>query len=312
MEAKPGERQSLSQRMAGAPISWGVCEIPEWGHLLSPERVLAEIAEVGLKATELGPEGFLPADPGALMALLSKYDLGLVGGFVPLRLDDPDLAGAARAVATRAARRLASAGAQVFVTAAFTSVPDLSWRPPISAGQWTHLLSMLAEVQAIARDHGLTHVLHPHVGTVIETDQEVRRVLDHSDVALCLDTGHLTIGGTDPLALAGRIPGRIGLVHLKDVDTRLAGRVRPGALTFVDAVKQGLFRPLGQGAVPISDVVFALEEAGYQGWYVLEQDTALPAEPAEGEGPLRDARSSLVYLREAAAKRPHQTAGGIR
>jgi inosose dehydratase len=97
-------------------------------------------------------------------------------------------------------------------------------------------------------------------------------------------------------------------VHLKDVDLRLAERVRAGRTTFVDAVRQGLFRPLGQGGLPIAEVVLALEEAGYRGWYVLEQDTALDAEPGPGEGPVVDVRSSLIYLLEVAARLPHQSA----
>src|SRR3954464_9933085 len=76
-------------RLAGAPISWGVCEVPGWGRQLAPERVLAEMAELGLRATELGPTGYLPHDPGAVRDLLGRHDLTLVGGFVPLVLHEP-------------------------------------------------------------------------------------------------------------------------------------------------------------------------------------------------------------------------------
>ena len=76
-------------RIAGAPISWGVCEVPGWGHQLAPDRVLAEMRDAGLAATEFGPDGFLPADPGERSALLKSYGLGAVGGFVPVVLHDP-------------------------------------------------------------------------------------------------------------------------------------------------------------------------------------------------------------------------------
>src|SRR4029453_7923247 len=80
----------MSGRIAGAPISWGVCEVPGWGYQLSPERVLQEMRDVGLVATELGPEGFLPSAPDAMAQTLSRHDLHAVGGFTPLLLHRPD------------------------------------------------------------------------------------------------------------------------------------------------------------------------------------------------------------------------------
>src|SRR6476620_6710320 len=78
------------QRIAGAPISWGVCEVPGWGYQLTPDRVLAEMQDVGMSATELGPEGFLPSDPTQLIALLDSYGLRCVGQFAPVLLHDDD------------------------------------------------------------------------------------------------------------------------------------------------------------------------------------------------------------------------------
>jgi inosose dehydratase len=251
------------------------------------ERVLGEIAGLGLHATELGPDGFLPSEPAELRTLLARHGLRLVAGFVPLVLHDPARARESLLAAERAARTLACAGAGVLVSAA-------AERGPEGARHWEHLLRMLGEVDGIARGHGLAHALHPHVDTMVETAEEVRRVLDGSSVAICLDTGHLTVGGADPLALARTAAARVALVHLKDVDVRLAGRVRE--LGFAGAVRQGLFRPLGKGGVPVREIVRELERGGYAGWYVLEQDTALDADPAEGEGPVIDMRASLDYL----------------
>ncbi len=111
-----------------------------------------------------------------------------------------------------------------------------------------------------------------------------------------LDTGHLYLGGADPVAVARRAPERVIHVHLKDVDAGLADQLRSGALTFDQAVRRGLFTPLGRGAVDIAGVVEVLEASGFAGWYVLEQDTALEAEPAPAEGPVADARLSLEFL----------------
>src|SRR4051812_24053619 len=113
--------------IAGAPISWGVCEVPGWGLQLPPARVLSEMAELGLTATELGPQGWLPLDGAAVRAELERHGLRLVGGFVPVVVGEPDLA-ATREHARRAAAQLAAAGAEVFVAAL---VQDLGWSPPV-------------------------------------------------------------------------------------------------------------------------------------------------------------------------------------
>lgn len=284
------------ERLAGAPITWGVCEIPDWGTILPARRVLHEIASLGLAGTELGPVGYLPSDPADLRTLLDEHGLRLVGGFVPLVLHRAERAGEAIAEAATIAGRLAAAGGEVLVSAADTGAPDLSSRPALSEDEWRHLFAMLARIDAVAGERGLRHAFHPHVGTVVETRQEVRRVLDASTVALCLDTGHLTIGGTDPAAVAREAADRIGHVHLKDVDLRVAEGVRESSSGFKQAVQQGLFRPLGNGGVAVAQVIAALEGAGYRGWYVLEQDAVLGADPAESERPMANARTSLAYL----------------
>ena len=304
-----GSNLALRDRLAGAPITWGVCEVPAWGYCLPAERVLREMASLNLKGTELGPDGFLPAESEALRALLNEHGLRLVGGFVLLMLHEAASAGEALAAAEVASRRLAASGGEVLISAADTGVPDLSGRPDVDAGQWRHMFAMLKEVDAIAEGHGLRHAFHPHTGTVVETDEQVRRVLDGSEVALCLDTGHLAIGGTDSLALVRGATGRVGHVHLKDVNPQLAERVRSGATSFQEAVTQGLFRPLGQGSVPVEQVVAALEGGGYQGWYVLEQDTALTAEPTDVGRPIENTRASLAYLSRRPGSQSHHKGG---
>ena len=144
-------------------------------------------------------------------------------------------------------------------------------------------------------------MLHPHVGTMVENGAEVQRVLDGSSVDLCLDTGHLLIGGTDPAELTRQAPERIAHVHFKDVDARLARRVQDGQLTYTQGVRDGMYRPLGSGDVDVPAIVGSLHGRGYDGWYVLEQDTILTEEPA-GEGPVADVWASAEHLRGVLAR----------
>ncbi|MGZ4594101.1 MAG: sugar phosphate isomerase/epimerase family protein [Actinomycetes bacterium] len=284
----------LAARIAGAPISWGVCEVPGWGHQLSPDRVLSEMAAVGLAATEFGPEGFLPSDPQARAGVLAEHGLRAVGGFVPVVLHDDTHDPLAEV--DRELDGFLATGAGVLVLAAATGQPGYDARPELDDVAWKRLLSTVDRLVEHAAARGVQACLHPHVGTMVETYDDVRRVLDHSSAPLCLDTGHLLIGGTDPVALAREAADRIVHTHLKDVDLAAARRVRAGEVTYTDAVAAGLYRPLGHGDVDVAAIVTTLESDGYTGWYVMEQDTVLTGEP-DGEGPLADVRASIDFLR---------------
>jgi inosose dehydratase len=285
------------RRMAGAPISWGVCEVPGWGLQLTPERVLPEMAELGLKATELGPQGWLPLDGAAVRAELDRYGLRLVGGFVPV------VAHERHESSRRAAGQLAAAGADVFVAAL---VQDDAWSAPVPLEDdgWRRVGTQLRELADLVAAEGLTLVLHPHVGTLVETAQDVERALAHTDVPWCFDTGHLLIGGVEPVQFIRDHADRIGHVHLKDVSASLAERVRAGELSLVQATQMGLFRPLGDGDARLDEVVALLDQTGYERWLVLEQDLAITGEepPVDG-GPALDVARSIEFLSTSAPRR---------
>jgi inosose dehydratase len=292
----PGHAQPLLDRVAGAPITWGVCEVPGWGAQLPADRVLGEMRRLGLRATELGPLGYLGQDPAAVRALLDRHGLRLAAGFVPLVLHSRSARHETRAALGASVAFLAGAGASALLSAA---VVDDGWSPRVELGdaEWAHMTEMLREMDERAGEAGLVHALHPHVGTLVETRDDVERLLVSSDVHWCLDTGHLAIGGTDPLTFARSAADRVAHVHLKDVRAPVADRLRAGLLSLVEATGQGIFCPLGAGDVPVVDVVRTLEDSGYAGWYVLEQDTALSGEVAPGAGPIDDARRSVAFLR---------------
>ena len=292
---------SFLDRIASAPISWGICEVPGWGRMLPTDRVLSEMTELGITATEYGAPGFLPVDPEGIRGVLDGHGMTLLGGFTPLVLHDParrdDSLAHARAVADLFSR----AGATTLVCC---PVMDDGWSipRPLDRNEHAHLVRMLGEVDAICADAGLRQVLHPHLQTVVETSADVHRVLDDCDVAWCLDTGHLAIGGTDPVEFARQAADRVGHVHLKDVRMDLVPRMLDRSTSIMEGVQEGLFPPLGQGDLALADVVVTLERAGYEGWYVIEQDTAITTDlPAEGQGPVNEVRDSMRYLRETVA-----------
>jgi inosose dehydratase len=287
-------------KIAGAPISWGVCEVPGWGYQLSPDVVLSQMRELGLTATEFGPQGWLPVPPAERAAALAQHGLAAVGAFVPVILHDPghDPVPAV----DRELDSFEAAGGDVLVLAASSGLEGYDKRPTLDEDGWQTLHRNLDRLGELAASRGIRATLHPHVGTMVETADEVDRVLAGSHISLCLDTGHLLIGGADPAALARDHAERINHVHAKDVRLDLARRVQNGELSYTDAVRAGIYTRLGEGDVDFTSIVAALEDAGFDGWWVLEQDTILAGEPTD-EGPQADVRAAAEHLRALAGAR---------
>jgi inosose dehydratase len=266
------------------------------------DRVLREAAALGLAAIEAGPEGLLPRDPAEVSSTLARYGLSLVGGFVPAVLHRPEVREPELAFVERRAQFFAAAGADVVILAATTGSESYEEVVELDENSCKELFESLSSVEEICARHGLTVALHSHYGTVIERDDQLWRFLEGCDTGLCLDTGHLVIGGSDPVGVAEQAAERVKLVHLKDVNRDLAKQIATRELSFKEAARRGAFRPLGEGDVDVSEVVDRLERSGYRGWYVLEQDTVVDAEPDEGEGPVTDVRKSLTYLQDRLEK----------
>jgi inosose dehydratase len=260
------------------------------------------MVETGLSATELGPDGYLPTDPDELADYLASYRLTVVGGFVPALLHRPDKLDEELDYVRRAARQLAAAGSEILVLAPAHANTGYDMSTELSKEDWKPLVAGIKRLQDIVEQEGLATAVHPHWGMPIERPQHVERLLDSSEVGLCLDTGHFFLGGGDPVELARTAASRVIHVHLKDVDGKAADRVRSGQVPFRQAVVEGMFVPLGEGAVDISGVIRELESAGYKGWYVLEQDVSLTGEPAEGKGPKADAVTSVDFLQRLAVQ----------
>jgi inosose dehydratase len=288
---------SFLDRVAAAPISWGICEAPGWGLQLPVDRVLAEARELGITAIEQGALGWLPTDPVAQRAKLDEYGMQLLGGFVPLVLHDVTRRDEQLAEAGRIARNMAAAGGRFYVTAPVPSLDDW-YRPSLTEDEWAELLANLDRVAELVASHGLEQVVHPHVDTDIETADDFQRFIDGCSSRFCFDTGHLTIGGADVVRIAREQRDRVGIVHLKDVDGAAMARERSGELDLMAATQAGLFPSLGDGIVPLAEVIEILESSGYDGWYVMETDVALTdGEPPVGDGPVRGVERSLAFLR---------------
>jgi inosose dehydratase len=293
-------------RIANAPCSWGVIEGID-GDREGWVRVVDEMQETGYIGTELGDWGFMPTDPGVLRAELDKRGLALMGSWVSVWLHDRQRHESSADDAVRTAKQLARVGGpeavvvlgndpygdprRTLISGRVTpadGLDDEGWR--VLADGYNHV------ARRVMDEAGIRTVVHQHIGTWVETEAEARRLFDMTDpsvLGLCLDTGHWTFGaGGDPVAAVREFRDRVWHVHFKDCDTTVAEASRANGWSGPEAVGQGVFCELGKGAVDFPGMLAALEDVGYGGWIVVEQDVL----PGMGN-PRESARRNREYLR---------------
>ena len=287
-------------RIANAPCSWGALEFESAVPAPEPGRVLDEIAATGYEGTELGDWGFLPTDAAVLRTGLCARRLSLAGAFVPVALSDPSAHAGGEAIAVKTARLLRDASgdtsAMLLLSDATATVParaSIAGRvtpadglPPL---EW-RIAGAGAEriARAVREATGLRTAFHHHCATYVETPEEIGVLMRSTSaelLGLCVDTGHATYGGGDPIALLREYGSRVWHVHFKDCSTDSATAARRERWDYLTAVRNGLFCELGRGAVDFKEVTNQLRAIGYDGWIVVEQDVlpsmGTPAASAE-------------------------------
>ncbi len=281
-------------KLAAAPISWGVCETPGWGIQLEPDRVLQDMRRLGITHTEFGPAGFLPDDAHERAAFLAAHGMTAIGGFYPIVLhrEDHDPLPAL----TEELKAFQAAGATVLVLSLDTGSASYDEKRELTDAEWALAAERLNTVRELAESYGVRAVVHQHVGTLCESPFAVERLLADTTIELCLDTGHMLAGGNDPAAFAREHADRVGHVHLKDVDASKAQEVLEGRVAYSDAVANGMYRPLGTGDAQIAEIVRTLREAGYTGWFVMEQDYRISDE-SQVDQALKDVTDSAAFVR---------------
>ena len=232
----------------------------------------------------------------------------MVGAFVTTRLVDSRFYGETRERAVLTARLLASVAGGIAPVIVLSDEPAADPTRTLAAGRVTPNMGLPAEwweeaaegIEQIARavrdETGLLTVFHHHCATFVETPQEIDAVMQHTDpalVGLCLDTGHAVYGGGSAVELLARYGDRIRHVHFKDCEPKVAERARLDQWDYQTALQHGLFCELGKGSVYFAAVLRGLEQAGYGGWIVVEQDV-LPGMGA----PLDSARRNRQHLRD--------------
>jgi inosose dehydratase len=273
----------VNVRVANAPCSYGAFEITvgRLPNVPAADEVLAAIAAAGYVGTELGPPGYL-GDRTTLRDNLERHGLALVGGWIPLRLTEPewfddDLAAMAATLdlyeaagAVRARPVLADGGSAERSANPGRAATDRSLG--LDDAGWTRLADGVARAADLARRRGFEPVFHHHTATYVEAPWEIERLLELTDVPLLLDTGHLALGGGDPVQGLRDWGDRVQHVHVKDSKRDVLERVLADRADMEEAWRRGVFCELGAGDVDLPAFFRELDESGYEGWLVVEQD----------------------------------------
>jgi inosose dehydratase len=283
--------------VAAAPVSWGVSELATLPRAVSVDLVLDQMVAAGYAGTELGPPGFL-GDADAVRERLSKRGLELVGAFLPLRFSRPehrteDLAWLSRMLELLAHATLGRPRPKAILADASVEPDRLALAGRIAThpeatlppGRFRILMDALHRAGELCQRQGFDAILHPHAGSYVETDAEIRAVmerLDRSLVGLCLDTGHVALGGADPASLAHDYADSVRHVHLKDLDRGVLEQVSRDGGDLGELLRRGVFAELGTGQADVGRVIEVLLGVNYHGWMVVEQDRTITADDTPG------------------------------
>ena len=279
---------------SNAPCSWGVAY--PTGNAVGWRQYLDEVAAAGYQGTELGPFGYLPKDAALVGEELARRGLTVVGATHVHTFADPATLATLLADLREEGAILKSLGAGHLVVmdeSAFYADP----RTALDGAQWRGFAEGVETARRLIEDElGLKASFHPHIGTPVQFESEIDRLLADTGIDLCFDTGHHAFWDQDALAYFAKVRDRVAYVHLKNVDPKVRRRVLDGELSVERSYGQGVMCPLPDGAVDIAQVVTFMRETDFTGPVVVEQDLADNAP----ETPLELARRNLNFLRGAA------------
>ncbi|MCG8597223.1 MAG: myo-inosose-2 dehydratase [Kiloniellales bacterium] len=291
----------MAPRIGANPIAWSNDDLRSLGGETPLETCLTEARAAGFEGMELGHK--FPREAGPLRQVLAAHDLDLVSGWYSASLlsREPE----AELAALRPHLDLLKAlDAEVVILAETTGAihgrPDrpLSQRPVLSDAEWPTFAARLTALAEAVAAEGLTVAYHHHMGTVVQSQDDIERLMAATGPALrlLLDTGHAGFAGADPAALARRYAERVAHVHCKDLRAEVLRQALDSDWSFLDAVVAGVFTVPGDGAVDFPEVLAALP--GYAGWLVVEAEQDPEKAPPAAYAAL-GYRNLVTYAREA-------------
>ena len=266
-----------SVRIGINPITWTNDDVPELGGDIPLGTCLGETRQAGYSGIELG--GKFPRDNAVLRPILDEFGLKLISGWFDGRCFEREISAEMEAI-TPHLQLLKDMGCSHVVYADTSrgrhgAIWDpISKRPTLSLEEWPDYGRRLTTLAERMADFGVRMAFHHHMGTIVETDQEVDLLMKHTSeaVGLLFDTGHSLFAGGDPLALLMRNVSRVVHVHCKDARRAILAKARRDDMSFMAAVMEGIFTVPGDGCIDYLPILRMLASNDYSGWIVVEAE----------------------------------------
>lgn len=266
----------MSINVGIAPDSWGVW-FPKHPKQISWDRCLTEMKQAGYDGVELGPWGYFPTKASQLKKELSQRSLELVAGTAGGNfLDDDSVDELCKTIDDIATllKEFPSARYIVILPSMYTDLETgkVVMNPELTEKEWKKYATNVQRAADRVAKHGLIGTFHPHVDSHVQTEEQIERLLDDTDVQLCLDTGHHVYGGGEPISFYKKHADRIPYIHIKDCDLKVKTKMDKEKWSFAKAVTEDIMVEPGKGSIDFAKFHQVLLDKGYSGWVVVEQD----------------------------------------
>lgn len=285
-----------------APIAWTNDDMPDLGAENTFEQCVSEMALAGYKGTEIGNK--YPASPKLLKKALKLRKLQVANSWFSAFLTTEPY-GKVEAEFRKKCKFLKAVGAKrVGVSEQGHSIqgqmdtPVFDEKFVMNDAEWQLFTDGLNKLGAVAAEYGITLTYHHHMGTVVQTEAEIDRMMASTDpklVYLLFDSGHLAYCGENYLSVLQKYASRIKHVHLKDIRPEVVARVKAEHLSFLQGVRLGAFTVPGDGVIDFAPIFEILGEADYAGWLLVEAEQ----DPAKAN-PLEYAIKARKYIKKTA------------
>lgn len=288
-------------KFAIAPIGWSNDDMPEIGAHISFEQCIREMSEAGFSGCEVGHK--FPRDPDTLKKALTPLGLEIASAWYSLFFTEAGRASETISGFVQHMNFLKAMGAKVIVVCECGNgivskpLPILKEKPHFSDHQWQQLIDGLHHLGDLARQNDMHIVYHHHMGTGIENQADIERLMHETDpdrVSLLLDTGHLTYAGCNPMLILNKYSSRIRHVHLKDIRANILKYVDDNNLSFRESVMEGVFTVPGDGCIDFKPIFHTLREMNYRDWGVVEAEQ----DPLKAN-PLQYAKMAMRFLTDS-------------
>ena len=283
--------QNHNLKIGNAPCSWGVF-YPE-NNSLKYDKYLTKISEIGYQYSELGPLGYFNDETGIIKDFLIKLNIQISGAAHVHNFTDLSMFDKLRLDVNKISNILLDLNSTDLILMDDSEFYPKDHKGEIHSDDWGGIMKNIIEIQTLVEnEYGLKVHFHPHVGTFIEYEHQIDKLLNDTNISLCFDTGHHAFWNQDPLSYLNKVIDRVGYIHLKNVNDGIRQQVWHRKISIDQSYDMGVMSPLEHGYVSIPNIIIFLLKEKFNGFCIIEQDP----ENTVGFNPDKLAKNNLSFV----------------